>query len=75
MRSAVPYQIVFKGRAHNCTSFKNCHCGSCECSVDPVLRSHDAAYFETYLSGQAWIKVGPGAIRLKLEVGKILYCY
>ena len=28
--------------------------GSCQCSVDPVLSSHDAPYFETYLSSQAF---------------------
>ena len=28
--------------------------GSCRCSVDPVLSSHDAPYFETYLSSQAF---------------------
>ena len=27
--------------------------GSCQCSVDPVLSSHDEPYFETYLSSQA----------------------
>ena len=27
---------------------------SCQCSVDPVLSSHDAPYFETYLSSQAF---------------------
>ena len=47
-------KLFLKGRAHNCTSSKNCHCGSCQCSVDPVLSSHDALYFETYLSSQAF---------------------
>ena len=28
--------------------------GSCQCSVDPVLSSHDEPYFETYLSSQAF---------------------
>ena len=28
--------------------------GSCQCSVDPVLSSHDAPYFEKYLSSQAF---------------------
>ena len=28
--------------------------GSCQCSVDLVLSSHDAPYFETYLSSQAF---------------------
>ena len=28
--------------------------GSCQCSVDPVLSSHDAPYFETHLSSQAF---------------------
>ena len=65
-------KLFLKGKAHNCTSSKNCHCGSCQCSVDPVLSSHDAPYFETYLSGQALIKVGHGAIGLKHEVAKIL---
>ena len=41
---------------------KNCHCLSCQCSVDPVLSSHDAPYFETYLSSQAIEKgIGNGA--------------
>ena len=47
-------KLFLKGRAHNCTSSKNCHCRSCQCSVDPVLSSHDAPYFETYLSSQAF---------------------
>ena len=66
-------KLFLKGRAHSCTSSKNFHCGSCQCSVDPVLSSHDAPYFERYLSSQAWIKVGHGAIGMKLEVAKILY--
>ena len=28
--------------------------GSCQCSVDPVLSSHDVPYFEKYLSSQAF---------------------
>ena len=31
------------------------YAGSCQCGVDPyVLSSHDAPYFETYLSSQAF---------------------
>ena len=51
--------FLIKGKNHNCTSSKNCHCGSCQCSVDPVLSSHDTPYFETYLASQTWIKGGP----------------
>ena len=40
-------KLFLKGRAPNCTSSKNCHCESCQCSVDPILSSHDAPYFET----------------------------
>ena len=28
--------------------------GSCQCSVDPVLSSHDEPYFEMYLSSRAF---------------------
>ena len=28
--------------------------GSCQCSIDAALSSHDAPYFETYLSSQAF---------------------
>ena len=34
-------KLFLKGRAPNCTSSKNCHCGSCQCNVDPVLSSYD----------------------------------
>ena len=47
-------KLFLKGRAHNCTFSENCHCGSCQCSVDPVLSSHDAPYFEACLSSQAF---------------------
>ena len=64
-------KLFLEGRAHNCTSFKNCNCGSCQCSVDPVLSSHDAPYFETYLSSQAIEKgIGNGAL-----VSAFLVCF
>ena len=64
-------KLLLKGRAHNCTSSKNCHCGSCQRSVDPVLSSHDAPYFETYLSSQA-IEKGIGN---RAPVSAFLVCF
>ena len=46
---------------------------SCQCSVDPVLSSHDAPYFETYLSSQAFFTFVTTLASLKVCFTLFLY--
>ena len=51
-------ELVFEnpiwGNPRICKRHRENPGGLCQCSVDPILSSHDAPYFEMFLSSQAF---------------------